>query len=204
MNKLSRWLGVACLVAGAGVWAAEQTLAVADVERIFKEHQRLKVVLAQFNEQSAAAAAERKAVMAELEGLQSELRQLNLNAQNVTSSEVERAQAGAQAESKLRELRLLEARLMRGDEASRRLQTTRVQEMRQQYFAEIQAQIRAYAGEHNLALVFDSSSLAAQGGVGGVLHAQPQCDITAAIIARINAAPAPAATNTPVRKAEAR
>ena len=75
----------------------------------------------------------------------------------------------------------------------------RMQVMRQKYFTEVQTQIKAYAAEHHLGLVLDSSALAAQNGVGGVLHADPQLDITAAIIARVNSLhpPATATTNAP-------
>ena len=195
MKTWSRWLGLAAVLAGVGgVWAAEPTIAVANMEQIFKEHQRLKVVIAQLNEQNAKEADERKQAVAELEKQQAELRQLNLDAQNPALTEAARKERQTKAETKLRELRVNEARIMRGDEATRRQMASRLQELRKQYFAEVQEQVRAYAAEHHLALVLDSSSLAAQSGVGGVLHADTQLDITAAIIARVNALPPPAKT----------
>ena len=191
---------LALWLTGAGVWAVEPTIAVADVEKIFKEHQRLKTIIAQLNEQNAKEAGERKQAVTELEKQQTELRQLNLDVQNPALTEEARKERQAKAEAKLRELRVNEARIMRGDESTRRQLAAHLQELRKQYFIEIQEQIRAYAAEHHLALVLDSSSLAAQSGVGGVLHAAPQLDITTAIIARVNALPASAATAKPEKK----
>jgi len=186
--------GLAVLLAGVGgVVAAEPTVAVANLEQIFKEHQQLKIVIAQINAQTAQETEERKQAVAKLEQMQAELRPLTAAAQNPALTESERTQRSAQAEAKLREARIKEVRIMRGDEATRRQLATRLQDLRKQYFAEIQEQIRAYAAEHHLALVLDSSSLAAQSGVGGVLHADPQLDITAAIITRVNKLPPPAA-----------
>ena len=172
--------------------AAEQTIAVANMEKIFQEHQQLKLVIAQLNEQNAKLAEERKTLVADLEQRQQELRKLNTEALNTTLTEAERTQRRDQAEAKLHEFRVIEAKIMRADEANHRQMATRLQEVRRKYFNEVQTHIRAYAAEHHLAFVFDSSSLAMQNGVGGVLHAEPQFDITAAIIARVNQ-PAPAA-----------
>jgi Skp family chaperone for outer membrane proteins len=196
MKTLSRWLGVLALTLGAAGGlssrAAEPTIAVVNMERIFKEHQRLKAVVAQLNEQNAKEAEERKKVVAELEKQQTELRQLNLDAQNPALTEETRKERQAKADAKLREFRILEARIMRGDEATRRQLATRLQDLRKQYFTEVQEQVRTYAAEQHIALVLDSSSLAAQSGVGGVLHAEASLDITAAILARVNVLPAPA------------
>ena len=178
-------------------YAAEPALAVANMEQIFKEHQQLKQVIAQLNEQNAKFADERKALVGDMEKRQQELRKLNTDALSATLPEAERTQRREQAELKLHDFRVLEAKIMRADEANRRQMTTRLQEVRLKYFNEVQTHIRAYAAEHQLALVLDSSPLAAQGGIGGVLHADSQLDITAAIIARINQ-PQPATTNAAV------
>lgn len=199
MNTFSRWLGVLVLMM-VGAWAAEPTIAVADMEKVFKEHQRLKGIIAQLNEQNAKDAEERKKAVAELEKQQTELRQLNLDAQNPALTEEARKERQTKAEVKLRELRVNEARIMRGDESTRRQLAARLQELRKQYFTEIQEQVRAYAAEQHLALVLDSSSLTAQSGVGGVLHADAKLDITAAIIARVNALPTPVPAPTPEKK----
>jgi Skp family chaperone for outer membrane proteins len=168
--------------------AGEPSVAVADMEQIFKEHRQLKQTVAQLNEQNVKQAEERKQMVADLDRLQRELRQLNADALLATLPEAERLQRAAKAEAKLHEARVAEARVMRFDEATRRQLTTRLQEVRQQYFGEVQTQIRAYAAEKHIALVLDSSSMMTQGGIGGVLHADAQLDITAAIIARVNAA----------------
>ena len=192
------WFGGALLLCAqlSGVRAGAPGIAVANMELIFKEHQQLKQTIAQLNAENSKQTAERKQLVAELDKQKEELRQLNLEALKTNWTEVERAQRRTQAEEKLHDFRVVEARILRADEAHRRQLATRLQEIRLQYFTDIQAQIRTYATEHHLALVLDSSPLAAQNGVGGVLHADAQRDITAAIIARVNRPPA-AATNAP-------
>ncbi len=200
MNQKILWCGCALLLSSvlSPGRAGEPALAVANIEQIFKEHQQLKQIIAQLNEQTARQSAERKRMVDDLDQRKDELRQLNLEALKSTLTETERARRREQAEAKLHDFRVIEARILRADEANRRQLDTRLQEVRQQYFAEVQAQIRAYAAEHHLALVIDSSPLAAQSGVGGVLHADAQLDITAAIIARVNQPPPAAArTNAP-------
>jgi Skp family chaperone for outer membrane proteins len=190
-----RGVALALLLAVAGsARAAEPSIAVVNMEQVFKEHQRLKAVIAELNEQSAKEAEERKKAVAELEKLQTELRQLQTEAESPMIAEARREERTAKAEAKLRELRVLEARILRGDESTRRQLATRLQELRKQYFAEIQEQVRAYAAEQKLALVLDSSNLTTQSGSSGVLHADAKLDITAAILARVNALPAPAKT----------
>ena len=85
--------------------AAEPSIAVVNMEQVFKEHQRLKAVIAELNEQSAKEAEERKKAVAELEKLQTELRQLQAEAENPMITEARREERKAKAEAKLRELR---------------------------------------------------------------------------------------------------
>jgi len=199
MKHIMRWFGCAVLLCAqlAIGRAGEPGIAVANMEQIFKEHQQLKQTIAQLNAQNSQQTGERKQMVAELDKLKEELRQLNLEALKTNLTEIERTQRRTQAEEKLHDFRVVEAKILRADEAHRRQLAARLQEIRQQYFTEIQTQVQAYAAERHLALVLDSSPLAAQNGVGGVLHADAQLDITAAIIARVNRAPAAAATNAP-------
>ena len=185
------WLGVQ-LTAGR---AAELNVAVADRMRILEGYVDLKQELARLNDQAAKQTAQHQQQANRLEAMQQNLRQLTLDAQNVTASASEREQAGSKAESMQAELRTAEAALKRFDEKNVLQMNARMQVMRQKYFTEVQTQIKAYAAEHHLALVLDSSAMGKQSGVGGVLHADAQLDITAAIIARVNAPPA--ATNAP-------
>jgi len=186
------WLGLQ-LATGR---AAELNVAVADRMRILESYADLKQALGRLNEQEAQQTAQHQQQANRLEALQQAVRQLTLDAQNVVASASEREQAGSKAESMQGELRAAETALKRFDENNRRQITANMQALRQKYFTAVQAQIKAYAAEHHLALILDSSALATQNGVGGVLHADAQLDITAAIIARVNA-PAAAATNAP-------
>ena len=201
MKRKLLWLGCAALLATGypTLRAGEPNIGVANMELILKEHQRLKTVIAQLNEQNARATEERKQMVVELEQQQTELRKLRIDSQRTDKTEAERSESAAKAEAKLHEARVIEARILRADEANRRQMATQIQQLRQQYFAEIQGEIRAYAAEHHLALVLDSSALAAQNGVGGVLHADAQLDITATIIVRVNnlRPPTTATTNAP-------
>lgn len=198
MKQNLRWFGCAVLWCAllSGGRAGATDIAVANMELIFKEHQQLKQTIVQLNTENSKQTEERKQMVAELDKQKEELRQLNLEALKTNLTEAERAQRRTQAEEQLHDFRVLEARILRADEAHRRQLATRLQEIRLQYFSEVQAQIRAYAAEHHLTLVLDSSPLAAQNGVGGVLHADARLDITAAIIARVNQPPT-AATNAP-------
>ncbi len=201
MKTLKQWLVVLAVAAG-GAWgrqaqAAEPALAVVNMEHIFKEHTRLKADIAQLNEQNAKEAAERKQAVTELEQLQAGHRQLMVEAESPILTDTARKERQTKADAKLRELRVLEARILRGDESTRRQMLTRIQDLRKKYFAEVQEQVRAYAAEQKLALVLDSSQLAAQSGISGVLHADARLDITAAILARVNARPAPAKPASP-------
>jgi Skp family chaperone for outer membrane proteins len=199
MHQKLLWYGCAWLLCAACApgRAGEPAIAVANLEQIFKEHQQLKQIIAQLNAQTAQQAAERKRMVDDLDTRQAELRQLNLDALKADLTETERAQRREQAEARLHDFRVIEARILRADEANRRQLATRLQELRQQYFTEIQAQVRAYAAEHHHALVLDSASLAAQTGAGGVLYAGAQIDITGAVIARVNQPRPAAATNAP-------
>ena len=199
MNRKLLWAGCAALLCAtlSASRAGELVVAVADMEQIFKEHLVLKQTIAQLNEQNTKQAEERKLMVADLDQQQRELRQLNTDALVAPLTDAERSQRSAKAEAKLHDVRVTEAKILRLDEANRRQLATRLQELRQHYFTEIQAQIRAYAAEHHLALVLDSSNMAALSGVGGVLHADAQLDITAAIIARVNSQKPAATTNAP-------
>lgn len=198
MKRELFWLGCAALLATGTptLHAAEPNIGVANMELILKEHQRLKTVIDQLNEQNTRATEERKQMVNEMEQQQTELRKLRIDSQRSDKTEAERSANAAKAETKLHDVRVIEARILRADEANRRQMATQLQQVRQQYFSEIQGEIRAYASEHHLALVLDSSALATQSGVGGVLHADAQLDITAAIITRVNTLRPPTATTT--------
>ena len=70
MIKKLLWCGCALLLCSALApgRASEPTLAVANIEQIFKAHQQLKQIIAQLNEQTARQSAERKRMVDQVIG----------------------------------------------------------------------------------------------------------------------------------------
>ena len=198
MQKIGQGL-ICALLAWAqlsGVRAGEPAVAVVNMEQIFAEHQQLKQIMAQINAQNAKDAAQGQQMAAALEQQQAELRQANLDAQDTTLTEIERSRRAVRLEDKMRDYRSAENKFKRFDEDHRRQLAKQLQDLRQKYYAAIQAEIAAYATEQHIAFVFDSSNVTGQNSVSGLLHADQRYDITAAISARVNQPHPPAAAQT--------
>jgi Skp family chaperone for outer membrane proteins len=198
MKDIVKYCGCAMLLwAGLSVSSAgELKVAVADRMQILAGHRQLTQAMQRLNADDAAQKAEYQKATDNLDALRQDFQRLTTESRNVTASDSDRTRAGSAAEIREGEIRLGEAALKKFNEEHRRKMAARLQEMRQKYFAEIQAAVKAYAAEQQLALVLDSSALAAQSGVGGVLHADAQLDITAAIIDRVNQPRPPAAATS--------
>ena len=188
MKQTWMWLLVALLWTGlcAGSRAGEANVAVADWLKILSEHQQLNTAMAQLNVDAESRTAVRKKMTDAVDGLKQELERLTTDSKNISLSADERSLAGNRLESVQSELRAAEAALKRYDEESVRQLRQNMQALRDRYLSEVQTAIKTYAAEHHLTLVLDTSSVGKQSGVSGVLFAEPQLDITAAIIERVN------------------
>ncbi len=122
---------------------------------------------------------------AEYDRMQQEFNILREEAQNTALSEDARATKRNTAEEKLIEIRDMETRVRRFDEARQKQLDDQTRRMRKRIVDEIRQIIQTYAREQGLSTVIDSSGQSFN-GVELVLYQDPRSDITDTILEQLN------------------
>jgi len=128
---------------------------------------------------------ERKKLTTDLEKFQEEFNVLREESQDVALSEDARAQKRNAAEEKLVELRDMETRIRRFDEARQKQLDDQSRRMRKRIVEEIRATIQTYARTQGYRAVLDSSAMSLN-GVETLLYTDVKGDITDAVIEMLN------------------
>lgn len=187
MKKAVRWMiWTAALVGLAGaIPAAESQVVFVSMERTFAEFYKTKLADEQLKKQAEEFNTERKKLTTDLEKFQEEFNVLREESQDVALSEDARAQKRNAAEEKLVELRDMETRIRRFDEARQKQLDDQSRRMRKRIVEEIRATIQTYARTQGYRAVLDSSAMSLN-GVETLLYTDVKGDITDAVIEMLN------------------
>ncbi|MGD9611506.1 MAG: OmpH family outer membrane protein [Kiritimatiellia bacterium] len=184
MKKLGIWAAV-CALATAS-WAAELKVATVDLDKVFTAHPRTLAAEADLKKAEESIEAELDKLKAEGRALQEDVARLRDAAKNPILTEEARMQKRDEAEEKLTELQEFDLR-------ARRLQETKLKQMREQVLKSRQSIVDeliaavnqfAQAGEYDL--VLDRSGLT-MNAVPLVVFANPELDVTDKLIAYLQA-----------------
>lgn len=158
-----------------------------NLDSVFTNYTKTKVAEAQLKEQADEIKAERKELIAQLDGLRSQYEALRAQAQSTALNEDARALKRSEAEEKLIELRDMESKVRRLEESAQRKMDDQSKRARKRLVDELNVIINKYAEDKNLTAIIDTSGESLN-GVPTVVFYKPELDITAEIIALVNAA----------------
>ncbi len=182
--------------------AADLKIAVVNMERLFDEYHKTREANTRFKARADEMDIKRKALLADVKALKSELEALAAEARDKSLNEAERDRKRAQAEDKYTQTREAEEKLLEFDKASKQQIGDQMRQLQQQIVGELRAVIQAYIKDRGITLVLDRSGKTLN-NVEAVLIADPSYDITEAILAIINKdAPAPVPTAAPAKQAK--
>ncbi|MDD5483843.1 MAG: OmpH family outer membrane protein [Kiritimatiellae bacterium] len=164
---------------------AEQKIAFVDMEKAFDGYHKTKTANAQFKARGADIDAKRKDFLARVKELKTEFDALNAECRDKSLNDKTREKKREEAEDKLGELRESEAKLMDFDKLYKKEITDQMRQMQSRIVGEIRGVIQAYAAEHKIDIVLDSSGKTLN-NVEAVMYFNSSLDITAPIMAIMN------------------
>ena len=179
-------LSLAFCVASAVASAAEIRLATADMNRLFENYHRTAEAQARFQSAVEAAQSSAETMMADGQSLVEEYRKLVDEANSPALSADARERAEARAEEKLQTIREKEREVQQFQANTQRALQQRQVNHRQLMMEEIKEVVKSIAEARGANLVLDSSDLARQGGIGGVIFVSPEFDVTEEALKELN------------------
>lgn len=171
----------------AYVMAQDQvSFAFINLDSVFTNYNKTKLAEAQLKEQADEIKSERKALIDQLDEVQSQYQSLRSQAQSSALNEDARNQKRTEAEEKLIEVRDMEGKIRRLEESAQRKIDDQSRRARKRLVDEINAVVRDFAANKNYTAIIDVSGESLN-GVPTIVYYNPKLDITADIIALINA-----------------
>lgn len=184
-HKAGIMLSLAVALLAAPVQAAESEIVFINLERAFSEFYKTKMADEQLKKQAEEFNAERKKLTEEYEKLQGEFSALREEAQNPALNEEARALKRTAAEDKVAEIRDMETRIRRFDEARQKQLDDQTRRMRKRIVEEIRQVIQDHARKQNYRAVVDASGQSFN-AVEVVLYLDNRNDITDTVVELLN------------------
>jgi Skp family chaperone for outer membrane proteins len=177
----------AALCASSILGMAEDSIAVVDMDRLFGEYNKTKVVDANLKKQVEIFKKYAEELNESLVKLQQEFKDLRDASQNIAVSDVERENKRLSAQDKARQIKEKEAELKSYSIEKQDQLRAKYAEMRTSLIKEIKAVIERKAIEKGYAAVFDTSGKT-MNDISSVIFNKKEIDITEAILEEINGA----------------
>ena len=169
----------------AGLNAAEPGMAFVSMERLFDNYYKTKAANVQLKARFETMEAPRRDLLNKVKALKTELEKLSADARDKSLSDAERDKKRAAVEDTFAQYRDAEAKLAEFDTAYKKQFGEQMKQSQQQLVGEIRAVIEAYAREHALRIVFDSSGKTLN-NVESVVYYDSAFDITEPVLAILN------------------
>jgi Skp family chaperone for outer membrane proteins len=178
---------------------AEDTIAVVDMDRLFGEYNKTKIVDANLKKQVEIFKKYAEELNESLVKLQQEFRDLRDASQNIAVSDVERENKRLSAQDKARQIKEKEAELKSYSIEKQDQLKAKYAEMRTSLLEEIKAVIERKAVEKGYLAVFDTSGKTLN-DMSSVIFNKKEIDITEAILEEINGSEKKAEPEKPDQK----
>ncbi len=202
MKKLALWF--TGLLMAANLSAAEIKIAVIDMDKTFREYYKTKEAEATINERRAAFEKDLRDQMADYQKMVDEITKLKQSSEDKTLAEGVRQEKMKAYETKVQDIRTLEAKINQFKAQRGRQLDDQFVRMRKGIIDEITKLIQDFGAKEKYTLVMDRSGMSMY-GVPVLLYSQDVKDVTDEIIKGLNASkPAGSAAAAPAAPAPAK
>ena len=174
------------LVAFAASAFAQPKIAVVDVQKVFEEYYKTKAANAQLQDSAADLTKEGNAYMDQYKKMGEDYKKLLEEASNQAVSTEEREKRKKLAESKLVEIKELEATVRQFEKTAATTISERKRQMRDKLLAEIRSVINTRVKAAGYSLVLDVSAESIN-QTPIVIYQSGENDLTAAVLEQLNA-----------------
>jgi outer membrane protein len=190
VNRLLIVMLAAIMLAAAPVVSQAQmdkvSMAFVDLDSVFTNYHKTKLAESQLKTQADEIKAERKDLITQFEKMQADYQVVRSQAQNTALNDDARTAKRAEAEDKLIEVRDMEGKIRRLEESAQRRIDEQSRRARKRLVDEINEIIRGFALSRGYTAIIDTSGESLN-GVPTVVFYNPNLDITAELIALVNA-----------------
>ncbi len=170
-----------------GISAAEQKIAVADMQKIFNGYDRTKTIELKMNQQMDVYKQYAAGLMQEYQNLRKEFEKLRDESQDLSLSESERENRRIRAIEKAEQIKQKENELKEYNQSRQKQMKENFEKLRAEVLEEIKAVIRNKCVLEGWTLVLDKSGVSLN-DLPLVLYHAPQTDLTKSILDELNRA----------------
>lgn len=168
-------------------YAADTKVAVVDMQKALRSHPETERAETVLEGKLKEIEEQRKNVLARLEKLQDEIKDIMEQTQNKALADAKREELRAKAEEKLKELRRQDMEAKKSLDGSNKDLAEQKLGMHKRIVDEISAIVARYADEKGFDIVVDSAGIS-MSGMPAVVFAKKGMDITEDIVKKVSAA----------------
>ncbi len=185
MKKLTKCLMLAALLAGASLSAAELKVAVINMDHVFNNYYRTKIVDSNLKQQRSVYESYLKQLGESVEKLNAQFKELRDASQNIAATETQRESKRLEAQKKHRELQEKKLEMEQYAQDKGKQFSELEQKQREDIIKEITQEVKRRATLDGYSLVIDSSGKTTN-NISPVVFFQSNLDISETVLRDLN------------------